>query len=924
MKKFNDAVAEADKTSSELKKTLASVFSTAIIAGFAQKAIRAFSDLQESTQKFYEVFKGLEKDATAEAKKLEEQFGASTRSAKSMLALSGDLLTGFGFSRDEALKLSAQIAQLGSDIASFSNYAGGAEGATIAITKAMLGETEMAKMLGIAIKTDSQEYKELYKRIKETRGTTDSQTKALTALHIAFQQKGTAMGDFERNIDSVANRGRILSNTMETLEANIGRGLAEGFNEAQGVLIELAKTFNDLDEPTQDFIVQTGAIFSGLMIAKTAYGVYNFFSAQAGSIAANNAIQAQAEAKAHIANAAAIESENKAKQTNQVVSAQRALKENRVEVQKARHTWRSALVAGEDPRKVEQLRQSYKNLLVERKNLFKASEIAQGNQVIKGFNNSVALANRQLTQMDKVAFPGMARGMAKLKAGFHGIGVAARSVGVALKGMMASMLPMLALSAVIEGIMWFAGKAKREAEAANEIASKQTESVKNEIQANETLRKQDQDKLRRYEELAKLSDRTKSEQEELISISGNLNKSYNGLNIPLLKQNDILKDTSKLWNEINAKQKQQMLDEQKRLLIAKHNEIRGYELFIYSNHMTGPNRGWLKDIQNAAAGYAKINKLKEAINAAAARKDSKGYSEFNKLLMMYQDLWRAQQDYRDLASGATAEKEKVQNQSKLNEIIRAEKEKFDEIVRKSNYDQMLDEQKLLYLEKQLSDFRKKESFYEQRQNSEENVKKLFDYKKKILDTQKEIDNLNERIEDSYSKEADMYEQYAEKVKRSMFEELDDTEKLIILNERLNNLKAEQRGYKTLGDVSGFAKTGSDIWDVEQSIKEINKRQAQAKEEEEKVRLNIWQEFANAARGLKQTTQEAIHNYSMEGIRLQSRMLLMPKMDAPLQEAKKQTLGLMNIKSKLDEYRDKIDSMSRSLEDIQKGLQVTDY
>jgi hypothetical protein len=177
--------------------------------------------------------------------------------------------------------------------------------------------------------------------------------------------------------------------------------------------------------------------------------------------------------------------------------------------------------------------------------------------------------------MNKLTMPGIASGLGKIKAGFNAMKVGARSVGVALKGMMASMLPMLALSLAIEGIMHLAGKAKREAEAANEIAAKETESVQKLIQANETLRQQDQDKLRRYEELARISDRTQAEQEELIRIARELNGTYNGLNVPLLKQNDILNDTSKLWDRINAKQRQNMLDEQKRLLVAKQNEITG-------------------------------------------------------------------------------------------------------------------------------------------------------------------------------------------------------------------------------------------------------------------------------------------------------------------------------------------------------------
>lgn len=272
---FVDSVKRANSESDQLSHTLLSLFSTAAVVRFGRESIKVFSDLEETTAKFYEVFKGVETAADQAADTLIKRFGASELSAKSMLSQTGDLLVGFGFARDEALKMAESVAQLGSDIASFSNYAGGAEGATYAITKAMLGETEQAKMLGIAIKTDSEEYKQIYKQIKETKNVTDTQAKALTALEIAFRQKGDAIGDFERTMGSIANQGRILDTEISELQSHVGRGLQGAFREAHGAVLALVTGFNELDESQQDFIVQTGAIFSGLVAVKTAYMTNN-------------------------------------------------------------------------------------------------------------------------------------------------------------------------------------------------------------------------------------------------------------------------------------------------------------------------------------------------------------------------------------------------------------------------------------------------------------------------------------------------------------------------------------------------------------------------------------------------------------------------------------------------------------------------
>ena len=128
---------------------------------FGSDSIKVFSDLQEETQKFGIVFAGVNKQANAVVQDLIDNFGQSELSARKMMAQTGDMLTGFGLGSKDVLDLSAAMSKMGADIASFSNYAGGAEGATYALTKAMLGETEQAKMLGVAIKTDTPEFKKL-------------------------------------------------------------------------------------------------------------------------------------------------------------------------------------------------------------------------------------------------------------------------------------------------------------------------------------------------------------------------------------------------------------------------------------------------------------------------------------------------------------------------------------------------------------------------------------------------------------------------------------------------------------------------------------------------------------------------------------------------------------------------------------------
>lgn len=560
--KFTDAVRQADGASNQLVKTLGGLFTSAAIMQFARVSIRAYSDLQESTQKFYEVFKGLEQEATREAQILEKQFGASERSAKSMLSMTGDLLTGFGFSREEALKLSAQVAQLGSDVASFSNYAGGAEGATQAITKAMLGETEQAKMLGIAIKTDSEEYKELYNRIKEANGTTDTQTKALTALQIAFQQKGTAMGDFERNITSIANRGRLLENQLENLRTNIGKVFAEDYSSGQQLFIDLLKTFNDLKGPQQEFVVKTGLIAAGLLAVKTSLAGYNLLSGIAAATSAKNAVAVTQEAAAHTANAAAIAAENAAQNaaSGGSFASERALKQNRADIVAAKHAVQMAKLNGAEAKTVDALNAKYRQLLITRRELYKQHgvEVAQRSMVALG--NSIDTVNTHVARMNRsLVATGSAAVLGKVKAGMLGVVTATRTATVAALGLAKAFLPMLAISGAIAGIDYLINRNKRAAEARNEYNDSLVAGAQRAVEAEKKQQAADNATIASLQAMSKYSKLTTEEQGKARDMIQQVAGRYEGLADQIKIVNGQLVIAKGAWEKVTEAQRKNYL-----------------------------------------------------------------------------------------------------------------------------------------------------------------------------------------------------------------------------------------------------------------------------------------------------------------------------------------------------------------------------
>jgi hypothetical protein len=103
---------------------------TGALASASIKMIKLASDAEETGSKFIAVFKGIEKESDIVARSFAKNFGLANSTAQDLLSSTGDLLTGFGFTGGEALKLSFNVNKLAADLASFQNLEGGTERAS--------------------------------------------------------------------------------------------------------------------------------------------------------------------------------------------------------------------------------------------------------------------------------------------------------------------------------------------------------------------------------------------------------------------------------------------------------------------------------------------------------------------------------------------------------------------------------------------------------------------------------------------------------------------------------------------------------------------------------------------------------------------------------------------------------------------------
>ena len=233
------------------------------IVALEATAVKLASDFEETESKFNTVFSSIREQATNTAKDLKNNFGLSGRAALQLLGDTGDLLVGFGFTESAALEMSRQVNELAVDLASFTNVQGGAKSASAALTKALLGERESIKTLGISILESDVKARVLLNTQKGLRFESVRQAKAVATLQLATEQSSKAIGDFERTSGSFANQLRISKARLEDLAISLGKILLPLALKLLKVIKGWIESFQALSPSTKKIIV----IIAGLAAA---------------------------------------------------------------------------------------------------------------------------------------------------------------------------------------------------------------------------------------------------------------------------------------------------------------------------------------------------------------------------------------------------------------------------------------------------------------------------------------------------------------------------------------------------------------------------------------------------------------------------------------------------------------------------------
>jgi hypothetical protein len=265
-KSLSESLGKLKSFGSEMTKT-GKKLSTAVtlpILAIGTASVMAASDAEETASKFNTIFRDISGDAERSFSILRNEYGLSSTAARQLLGDTGDLLTGFGFSQSAALELSEEVNKLAVDLASFTNFSGGAKGASAALTKALLGERESVKALGISILEEDVKKQMAINTAKGLVFETERQAKAQATLDIAISQSQNAIGDYARTSGSFANQLRLLQARTHDLMVEFGEILLPVVSKLLGAVQGVVSWFTQLDGTTKKIIVIVGGLAAAI------------------------------------------------------------------------------------------------------------------------------------------------------------------------------------------------------------------------------------------------------------------------------------------------------------------------------------------------------------------------------------------------------------------------------------------------------------------------------------------------------------------------------------------------------------------------------------------------------------------------------------------------------------------------------------
>ncbi len=243
-------------------KILAAYFAIDRVREFFSTLFKKAGELEGIQKKFSIVF-GQSADIVEEsAEKQALSLGLTIAEYKSATAAAADLLVPMKFTRSEAAELSVGMVNLSGALSEWSSGQRTASEVTEILNKALLGEREQLKTLGISISENDIKERLAAEGKEKLTGVLLQQAKAQATYQLLLEKSVDAQTSFANNADSLARSKSKLLTTLRQLTENMAKSFLPVFNRSAAALGKFVGNIKEYLFPAESAIQKTRSLQS--------------------------------------------------------------------------------------------------------------------------------------------------------------------------------------------------------------------------------------------------------------------------------------------------------------------------------------------------------------------------------------------------------------------------------------------------------------------------------------------------------------------------------------------------------------------------------------------------------------------------------------------------------------------------------------
>lgn len=259
-KKVRDIGSSWDKISksgiTKFAAIASSAFAVSEVVDYGKELFNLASQMELLNQKAQTVFGEALPLVTKAANENAKAMGLTTGEYIAASAAIGDLLIPMGFQREEAANISTELVNLSGALSEWTGGQIKSADVSKILSKALLGEREELKQLGISILESDVQARLAEKGLSKLTGTLLQQAKATATLELVTEKSLDAQTAFANNSDTMVRRQAELSAKISEVSEKLATALLPVFERLLGIaevfangILSVANAFGTIADP---------------------------------------------------------------------------------------------------------------------------------------------------------------------------------------------------------------------------------------------------------------------------------------------------------------------------------------------------------------------------------------------------------------------------------------------------------------------------------------------------------------------------------------------------------------------------------------------------------------------------------------------------------------------------------------------------